>query len=162
MQLKTHFSLPKVLLDLQKYILSGTIKCLSGRSSSQGNLSLFELTRAPEYCFPENLRRSLKYYDRKTFSDSSIRHIFSSENFRFSFPTKNNLTLGVKFKRLIVGIFLELYLNGTDIQKFLAFFQLLKILGNFCFSEKNNLQKTVNGYLQGSLDQSLTDRCKHF
>ena len=78
-------------------------------------LSLFELTRAPEYYFPENLRRSLKYYERKTFSDSSIRHIFSSENFRFPFSTKNNLTFGVKFQRLIVGIFLELYLNGTDI-----------------------------------------------
>ena len=127
MQLKTHFSLPKVLLDLQKYILSGTIKFLSGRSSSQGNLSLFELTRAPEYCFPENLRRSLKYYDRKTFSDSSIRHIFSSENFRFSFPTKNNLTLGVKFKRLIVGIFFRIVLEWNG---HIEIFSLLPAIKN--------------------------------
>ena len=43
--LKTLFSVPRVLLDLQKCILSGAIKFVSVRSS-QGNLSLFEITRA--------------------------------------------------------------------------------------------------------------------
>ena len=43
--LKTLFRLSRVLLDLQKCILSGATKFLSVRSS-QGNLSLFEITRA--------------------------------------------------------------------------------------------------------------------
>ena len=30
----------------------------------------------------------------------------------------------------------KLYMNGTVIEKFLAFPKLLKILGNFCFSEQ--------------------------
>ena len=30
----------------------------------------------------------------------------------------------------------KLYMNGTVIEKFLAFLKLLKILGNFCFSEE--------------------------
>ena len=42
----------------------------------------------------------------------------------------------MKFERLIVGIFLELYMNETDTEKLLAFFQGLRILVNFCFSEK--------------------------
>ena len=123
--LKTHFRPPRVLLD--KIFIWSVIL---------GQLESFRTYTASEYYFPENLRRSLKCYERKTFSDSSIRHIFSSENFRSPFSTKNNLTFGVKFQRLIVGIFLELYLNGTDIQKFLAFFQRLRILVNFCFSKK--------------------------
>ena len=45
--LKTLFSVPRVLLDLQKCILSGAIKFGSVRSS-QGNLSLSEITRASE------------------------------------------------------------------------------------------------------------------
>ena len=45
--LKTLFSVPRVLLDLQKCILSGAIKFVSVRSS-QGNLSLLEITRASE------------------------------------------------------------------------------------------------------------------
>ena len=44
--LKTLFSLSRVLLDyFQKYILIGAMKFISVRSS-QGNLSLFEITRA--------------------------------------------------------------------------------------------------------------------
>ena len=125
------------------------------------SVSLFELTRAPEYYFTENVRRSLKYYERKTFSDSSIRHIFSSENFRFPFSTKNNLTLGVKFKRLIVGSFLELYMNGPEIEIF-SLLPAIKNSRQFLLLGTGILQKTVNGCLQGSLDQSLTDRCKHF
>ena len=43
---KTLFRLSRVLLDLQECILSGAIKFVSVRSS-QGNLSLFEIIRAP-------------------------------------------------------------------------------------------------------------------
>ena len=44
-------------------------------------------------------------------------------------------------------------------------FSLLPAIKNsrqFLLLGTDILQKTVNGYLQGSLDQSLTDRCKHF
>ena len=43
--LKTLLRLSRVLLDLQKCILSGTIKIVSLRSS-EGNFSLFKITRA--------------------------------------------------------------------------------------------------------------------
>ena len=53
--LKTLFRLSRVLLDLQKSILSGSVKFVSVRSS-QGNLSLFEITRASDqYYFPKTL-----------------------------------------------------------------------------------------------------------
>ena len=53
--LKTLFRLSRVLLDLQKSILSGSVKFVSVRSS-QGNLSLFEITRASDqYYFPKIL-----------------------------------------------------------------------------------------------------------
>ena len=38
-----------------------------------------------EYYFPETLRRHLTYYESETFSNSSLYHIFESENFRFPF-----------------------------------------------------------------------------
>ena len=53
--LKTLFRLSRVLLDLQKSFLSGSVKFVSVRSS-QGNLSLFEITRASDqYYFPKIL-----------------------------------------------------------------------------------------------------------
>ena len=33
----------------------------------------------------QNFRHILKYYESENFSDSSLHHIFESENFRFSF-----------------------------------------------------------------------------
>ena len=45
--MKTLFRLSRLLLDLQKYLLSGAIKFISVQSSySQGNLSHFKITRA--------------------------------------------------------------------------------------------------------------------
>ena len=40
------------------------------------------------YYFPENFRCNLTYYESENFSDSSLHHIFESENFRFSFCKK--------------------------------------------------------------------------
>ena len=37
-----------------------------------------------------------KFYEIDIFSDSSLRRIFESENFRFPFSTKNSLTWGLK------------------------------------------------------------------
>ena len=34
-----------------------------------------------EYYFPENFRLNLMYYESETFSNSSLHHIFESENF---------------------------------------------------------------------------------
>ena len=39
-----------------------------------------------------NVRCNLTYYESENFSDSSLHHIFESENFRFPFCTKNSLT----------------------------------------------------------------------
>ena len=50
--------------------------------------------------FPENFICSLKFYQSEIFTVSSL-HIFESENFRFPFSTKNNLTWGVECEKLI-------------------------------------------------------------
>ena len=75
----TLFSLSTILLDFQKCILSGAIKFVSVRSS-QGSLTLFEITRA--------------YYESETFSDFSLHCIFESENFRFPFLYEKQANLG--------------------------------------------------------------------
>ena len=50
-------------------------------------LSLFEITRAKYIIiyFHENFRCILSYYESENFSDSSLHHIFESENCRFPF-----------------------------------------------------------------------------
>ena len=58
-------------------------KFLSFRSSSK----LLGL----QYYFPENFRCNLTYYESEDFSDSSLHHLFQSENVRFPFSTKPNL-----------------------------------------------------------------------
>ena len=40
------------------------------------------------------------YYDVENFSDSSLHHIFESENFRFPFCTENSLSWAVKCEKL--------------------------------------------------------------
>ena len=91
-------AIQKLLLDLWKCIRSGATKFLSVRSS-QGNLSLFEITRASVF-FSENFRRNLTFYESKNFSDSSLHHILESENFRFPFSKKNSVTWVVKYEKL--------------------------------------------------------------
>ena len=39
-------------------------------------------------------------YECENFPDSSLNHIFESENFRFRFSTKNSITWGVKCDKL--------------------------------------------------------------
>ena len=63
--LKTLFRLCRVLLDIQKCILSGATKLLSVWSS-KGNLSLFEITRASAL-FSENFRCNLTFYGSENF-----------------------------------------------------------------------------------------------
>ena len=92
--LKTLFRLSRLLLDLQKYILSGTIKFVSVRSS-QGNFSLFEITRTSVF-FPEHFRCNLMQYGSDNFSDSSFLHHFESENFWFPFFCEKQPNRGSK------------------------------------------------------------------
>ena len=42
----------------------------------------------------------ITYYESETFSDSSLHHIFESENVRFPFFMENSLTWAVKCKEL--------------------------------------------------------------
>ena len=64
-----------------------------------GELESSEL-QGLQYYFPENFRCSLTSYESQNFSDSSLHHIFVSENFRFPFCTKNSPTWAVKCKEL--------------------------------------------------------------
>ena len=72
-----------------------------------------------QYYFSENFRCNLTYSESENFSDSSLHHIFESENFRLPFFTKNSLTWGMKCEKLskIVGNLLDdlrkLYKNRT-------------------------------------------------
>ena len=62
-------------------------------SVTLGQFSLSKITsKGSSIIFPKNFRRNLKYYKRKSFSDSSLYCIFKSKNFRFPFSKKNNLT----------------------------------------------------------------------
>ena len=50
-----------------------------------GELESVSKLQGLEYCFPENFRCNLKYYESETFSDFCLHCIFESENFRFPF-----------------------------------------------------------------------------
>ena len=73
--------------------------------------------------FSEKFRCNVKFYESENFSDSSLRHILESENFRFLLSKKNSVTWVVKYKKIkvqkIVGNLFEklrkLYMNGTSI-----------------------------------------------
>ena len=49
------------------------------------------------------------FYECANFPDSSLNHIFESENFRFRFSTKNSITWGVKCDKLSFRKSLEIY-----------------------------------------------------
>ena len=82
--LKTLFKLSRVLLDLKKCTLSGTIKFLSVWSSL-ANLRSVQNLRGLQYYFLENFRCNLKLYKGENFFDSSLHYFFESENARFLF-----------------------------------------------------------------------------
>ena len=58
-----------------------------------GELESFRNYKGFTYYFPENFRCNLAHYEKEIFFDSSLHHIFESENFRFPFCY---LTWGVK------------------------------------------------------------------
>ena len=53
-----------------------------------------------QYYFPENFRCNLTYYESGDFYNSSLHHLFESENFRFSFLTKNSLIWRMKYGKV--------------------------------------------------------------
>ena len=55
--------------------------------SSQGNLNLFEITRASDD-FRKNFRCNFSFNESENFSDSSLHDIFESENLGFFFLRK--------------------------------------------------------------------------
>ena len=83
------FKATQILLDLQKCILSGAIKFVSARSS-QGNLTLFEITRA-----------SVRITNESQFLLIPLSTTFLNPKILgFLFSTKNSLTWGVKCEKL--------------------------------------------------------------
>ena len=46
---------------------------------------LGELLQGLQYYFPANFRCNSAHYEKENFFDSSLHHIFESENFRFPF-----------------------------------------------------------------------------
>ena len=91
-------AIQKLLLDLWKCIRCGATKFLSVRSS-QGNLSLFEITRASVLFF-RKFQVQFNALRKREFCDSSLHHILESENFRFSFSTKTSVNWLVKYEKL--------------------------------------------------------------
>ena len=124
-------------IQIQKCILSGAKKFIPVRSS-QGNLSLFEITRA-SVSFSRKFQ--LQFYEGDSFSDSSAHRIFDSENVRFPFSTKNSLTLQSEMGKIelqkIVGNLLDkrrkLSRNGTVIYKIYSLPQAIENSGQVLF-----------------------------
>ena len=97
----TFQSVPRILLDLQKSILSGTIKFVSVRSS-QGNLSLFKITRASAL-FSRKFQRQFEAIQRITKVRIFLIPLcitysayLNPKIFAFLFLRKNSLTWDVK------------------------------------------------------------------
>ena len=54
-----------------------------------------------QYYFPEYFRCNLTYYESEDFSDSSLHHLFQSENVWFPFSTEPNLKCGkIKLRKI--------------------------------------------------------------
>ena len=49
--------------------------------------------------FPENFSCNLTFFEIENSSDSSLRHTFESENFRFPFCMKKIIPWGVKCEK---------------------------------------------------------------
>ena len=126
--LKTLFRLFRVLIDLQKYILSGAIKFVSVQSSKI-SLSLFEITRA-SVLFSRKFQMHFKFYESENFFYSFFHRIFESENFTFPFSAKLSSEMRKINLQKIVGNLLDklrkLYMSGTVIQDFIAFLNVQK------------------------------------
>ena len=71
--LKTLFRLSRVLLDPLKCILSGVIKFVSVQSS-QGILSLFEITEPASVLFSQRFQMQFKILPSRNFSDCFPSH----------------------------------------------------------------------------------------
>ena len=82
---------------------------------------VFSKLQGLQYYFSENFRCNLTYNESENFSDSSLHHIFESENFRLPFFTKNSLPWGVKCEKLNFrksqGIYWMIFENCTRIQR---------------------------------------------
>ena len=69
---------------------------------------------------PENFRSNLTYNERENFCDSSLHHIFESENFKFSFFMKHSLTWAVKNGKLILHKIIENLLHEKPIKLYVS------------------------------------------
>ena len=89
--LNTLFRLSRVVLDLSKYILSGTRKiCI-----------YWIILRCFSIIFPKIVNAIYSvFYDYENFSDSYLNHLFESRNCRFPFSAKDSLTRGMKCEKL--------------------------------------------------------------
>ena len=114
---------------------------------------VFSKLQGLEYYFRENFRSNLTYYESETFSDSSLHHIFESENFRFPFCTKNSLTWEVKCENLTSENRREFIRWAAKIvhewNGHLELFSPLQVIENsrqYLLLRTDILQKTVVGY----------------
>ena len=60
---------------------------------------VFSKFRGLQNYFSEHFRFSLIYHESENFSDSSLRHIFEFEYFRFPFLYENSLTWAAKCEK---------------------------------------------------------------
>ena len=105
---------------------------------------VFSKLRGLQYYFPENFSSNLKFSESDSFSDSFLHCIFDSENFRFPFSTKNNLTWRVKWEkwnfRKSYGISYTSFENcvheWNGRQESFSLPQAIENCRHFCFSEQ--------------------------
>ena len=108
-----------------------------------GQLESFRNYKGFGIIFPKILGAILSFTKMRRFLILLFVAFSNPKILGFPFSTKNSLTWGLKCEiklQKIVGNLLDvlrkLYINGTVIQKFLAFFKLQKMLGNVFFSEQ--------------------------
>ena len=168
--LKTLFGLSRVLLDLQKYILSGAIKFISVRPCL-GQLESFRNYQGFTDYFPENFTAIHRFYESEIFLIPPLPIAFwIPKILGFPFSAKNSVIWGMKCEKLNFrksqGIyqisFESCSIKGTVIQKFLAFLKVQKILGNFLLlrTEKSRWVPPGMQLLSGNKAYLTVTQCK--
>ena len=152
--LKTLFSLSRVLLDIQKCILSGTIN-LYPFGHPRGNSSLFEISRN-SILFSRKCFKHFKHFITKMrifLIPLAITFLWPERGLGFVFSKKNSLNWGVKCMKFklqkIVGNLLELASKTVhewnDHVEIISSPQVIENSGQYLLLRTDILQKTVVG-----------------
>ena len=96
----------------------------------------------------------MTYYESESFYNSSLHHIFESENFRFPFPTDNSLNWGMKCEKRnfvtenrkeFITLASKIVHEWKGQPEFFSRLQVTELKFEAISASPDNLQKTVAG-----------------